>query len=790
MASTRVDSVLHNLELLQNNLEKRDSFETGFSNLREGFEALKLNLLFLKPVLLCAKNWSNDQLKVRLRDFLSKIEAPVNRSGMDIKSLNLRSKSPFNLKSVVTALKPVVSNLLGNIKSFKQDIIDIYDTLSSCSSSESGSCLRDCELVDFIDSVLQNLIDLLSRRYFESMEDYNSALHAHIEALEDKLTFLKNFIGFAKFLGVEERELGDLLAHVQVVALNAARLSYKCLFYKEDEEMHDPRMCSIISELLEKINPVDLQVYETYVKVLKAPKSPESLLTTQTDMQILKDFNDSLISSLWELLWCRTSFAVSVKDQMKRLYEGLRFLRSILNEAQENMNELNDKIVAVISEAGIVVFSLFLNEMKELGVDSLVVGESAESCAMLVNTNNNVMLIVAQLRGSSISGSKPSCHSFKGQVRKTTRFKPSRGRVPMTDEFVVGLEDEAKKVINRLERGSAMLQIVPIVGMPGLGKTTLAKKIYNSPPVRAHFHLFLWCTVSQEYNLKNLLVQILSSLGKQASVNEEHKVLDEIDLMLNLKKLLLKNRYLVVLDDVWDIGVWHGLCHSFPDDRTGSRILITTRESSVASEVRIGVDSVELHNLRELTKEESWELLQKKVFGEAHCPPPLRMLGEKIARNCKGLPLTIVIIAGILSTIEDEAWSEVDSLTSAIAYDTDRCKYTLELSYMNLPLHLIPCLLYFGAFREDQEIETEKLTRLWIAEGFVSAEEPVQDTEPKRLEDLAEEYMMHLIGRNLIMVAKQGHTGGVKTCRIHDLLHEFCKDSQTRKFPTGVAWLQ
>ena len=95
----------------------------------------------------------------------------------------------------------------------------------------------------------------------------------------------------------------DLLAHVQVVALNAARLSYKCLFYKKDLEMHDPKMCSIISELLGKIKPVDLQVYETYVKVLKAPKSPESLPTTETGMHILRDFNDSLISSLWELLY-------------------------------------------------------------------------------------------------------------------------------------------------------------------------------------------------------------------------------------------------------------------------------------------------------------------------------------------------------------------------------------------------------------------------------------------------------------------------------------------------------
>ncbi|XP_027158505.1 putative late blight resistance protein homolog R1A-3 [Coffea eugenioides] len=694
---------------------------------------------------------------------------------MDINSLYLRSKSAFNLKGVVTALKPVVSNLLGKIKSFKQDVIDIYKTLSSCSSSESGYCLRDYELLDFIDSVLQNMIDLLSRRYFESVEDYNSALHAHIEALEDKLTFLKNFIGFAKFLGVEERELGDLLGHVQVVTLNAARLSYMCLFYKEDQEMQDPKMCSIISELLEKINPVDLQVYVTYVRVLKAPKSPESLLTTETGMQKLQDFNDSLISSLWELLGSSTSFTVSVKDEMKILYEGLRFLRSILNKPQENMNELNDKIVPVIREAGIVIFSLFLNEVKEVDVDSSAVGESADSCSMLVNTNNSVKLILDQLRVSSISGSLPSDHSFRGQeVRKTTGFKPSRGRVPMTllDEFVVGFEDEAKKVIHRLIWVSPQFEVIPIVGMPGLGKTTLAKKVYNSPSVRARFHILCWCTVSQEYNMKNLLVQILSCV--YGGVNEL-KVLNEDDLAEKLRQTLFKNKYLVVLDDVWDIGVWYGLRHSFPQNRNGSRVLITSRDSNVASEVQCGAEP---HNLRVLTEEESWTLLQRKVFGDAGCPQELHMLGKEIATNCKGLPLTIVIIAGILSTIEDDAWSEVaDSLTSTIVYATDQCKSTLELSYRHLPNYLKRCLLYFGAFREDQEIETAKLMRLWIAEGFVSAEvETVPDTEPKRMADLAEEYMMDLIGRNLVMVAKQGHTGGVKTCRIHDLLHEFCKD--------------
>ncbi|CDP21801.1 unnamed protein product [Coffea canephora] len=165
------------------------------------------------------------------------------------------------------------------------------------------------------------------------------------------------------------------------------------------------------------------------------------------------------------------------------------------------------------------------------------------------------------------------------------------------------------------------------------------------------------------------------------------------------------------------------------------------------------------------------------VFVKPGCPQELRILGKKITTNCKGLPLTIVIIAGILSTIEDDAWSEVaDSLTSTIVYATDQCKSTLELSYRHLPHYLKRCLLYFGAFREDQEIETAKLMRLWIAEGFVFAEGLVSDTETKRIEDLAEEYMMDLIGRNLVMVAKKRHIGGVKTCRIHDLLHEFCKE--------------
>ncbi|KAL3508892.1 hypothetical protein ACH5RR_028293 [Cinchona calisaya] len=139
--------------------------------------------------------------------------------------------------------------------------------------------------------------------------------------------------------------------------------------------------------------------------------------------------------------------------------------------------------------------------------------------------------------------------------------------------------------------------------------------------------------------------------------------------------------------------------------------------------------------------------------------------------NIIRLPLTVVIIAGILATVECDDWDEVaESFTSTIVYGTDHCKNTVDLSYKHLPHYLKPCLLYFGAFPEDQEIHAKKLMSLWIAEGFV------QNTGQKRLEDVAEEYLMELIARNLVMVLKQRSIGGVKACCIHDLLHEFCKD--------------
>ncbi|KAL8497684.1 hypothetical protein ACS0TY_021135 [Phlomoides rotata] len=127
---------------------------------------------------------------------------------------------------------------------------------------------------------------------------------------------------------------------------------------------------------------------------------------------------------------------------------------------------------------------------------------------------------------------------------------------------------------------------------------------------------------------------------------------------------------------------------------------------------------------------------------------------------------------GVLSSVDEEesTWEEVGgSLASYIDGEDNSVMETLELSYNHLPDHLKPCFLYFGSFEEDKEISVENLMRLWVAEGFIRKE------NEKTTEDIAEEYLMELIDKSLVMVAERRIDGrGVKACVVHDLLRDLC----------------
>ncbi|GFP89344.1 putative late blight resistance protein homolog r1a-6 [Phtheirospermum japonicum] len=341
---------------------------------------------------------------------------------------------------------------------------------------------------------------------------------------------------------------------------------------------------------------------------------------------------------------------------------------------------------------------------------------------------------------------------------------------------IVGLDDVLIEIMDKLTGQQSSRQIIPIVGMGGIGKTTLVRSIYANPLIVQYFDFRGWATISQEFNSKDILLQVLVSLniierGEMLSQMSEHEIGDK------LYKDLFGRRYLIVMDDIWRIEAWDKVKTFFPDNNDGSAIMLTTRLSNLASQLN---DS-SIFPLSFLSEDESWKLFCKSVFEEGVCPIELEDFGKKIARNCKGLPLSIVVVGGLLAKSKRtrEYWQYIAENSNSIMNleDDERCLRILRMSYNQLPVHLKPCFLYMGVYQEDSEIYVPKLIKLWVAEGFLK---PISG---KCLEVVAEEYLDDLFDRNLVLVSQRGCSGKIKRCKIHDLLLDLCvSEAKKHKF--------
>ncbi|KAL3515651.1 hypothetical protein ACH5RR_022553, partial [Cinchona calisaya] len=877
------DYALHYLNWFLEELKHRSSVcgRRGLLLYKCRFHTPKLqrDIRLLKTIVLYGSNcrrrkhekylWEPDQ-KEGNNTISLEIEDMVYSFTQDLNSAYLRchclAKGPSDVLSEITKFRET-------IKLFFQESCITWLDYNSLGDDGDGQLT-----MDFIDSLLQNLDDLI-------LEISNRGrkliyLEPTLETLGEKLKFLKSFIGFATLQGVDCKQLIDLLIHVEDVAVNAAKLICLCGWLKRDDEQDCNKMRAEVSQLIhKKINPVDPYVRETYIHVLTASKLSRSLsqaLALEKNKHLVAaDFIDCLLDNLMDIIGGSfSSFTISVKDQMQKLHQGARFFSILLRQQQEKFNELNDEmkdlIGVVVIDTGIVICSLYMNEMKdcwpketdhallhllkvlkfimaevasiysppsfsfprtnELGfIDFLLtnlkeiaiseansitfpagrihtihedleflrsflenIAEQRSQIEKLQTLWNHVMEVAYKAElviDSIVVGEKPECldtiardiklmkiealkiddnmiHGSEAQtVTKNSILIASEHSSVALNEIFVGLDDEVKTIIDRLTRGSKKLDIVSIVGMAGLGKTTLANKVYNHPSISCHFHVRVWCCVSQVHSRHGLLTQILCSIASESP--DQYQKENEDDLAEQLYKHLKRNRYVIVLDDVWDIDAWSSMETSFPDDANGSRILMTSRSHTLP--LKIKLDS-KPHHLRHLSDEESWELMQSWIFGQMGCPPALNGVGMQIAKICKGLPLTVVVVAGILASTEQDSWEEVaNGLSSRTVVETEHCINTIGLSYKYLPDYLKPCLLYFSAFEEDQKIPVRQLKLLWISEGFVQKTDQI-----KNVEDVADNYLMDLIHRSLVMVSQERSLGGVKACRIHDLVHEFC----------------
>ncbi|XP_058215969.1 putative disease resistance RPP13-like protein 1 [Rhododendron vialii] len=327
--------------------------------------------------------------------------------------------------------------------------------------------------------------------------------------------------------------------------------------------------------------------------------------------------------------------------------------------------------------------------------------------------------------------------------------------------------DNDKKVILKLllsdQSSSNKVGVVPIVGMGGVGKTTLSQMVYNDEMVDKHFEMKAWVCVSEEFDIIGVTKAIIESVTSRTC---KFKALDQVQ--VELKKALAGKRFLIVLDDVWNQNHsdWSSLKSPFNDGALGSKVIVTTRIMDVAFMI---AGPSKYHFLKELSEDECWLVFAQHAFEDRSMDanPNLVSIGRKIVKKCKGLPLAARTLGGLLRCkLREDEWEGV--LNNKIWELPEEESYilpALKVSYYHLPLHIKKCFAYCSILPKDYEFEENELVFLWMAEGLI----PKQKGK-KQIEDVGCEYFHELLSRSFFQPSSSG-----ELFVMHDLINDLAQ---------------
>ncbi|KAJ4967535.1 hypothetical protein NE237_019384 [Protea cynaroides] len=338
-----------------------------------------------------------------------------------------------------------------------------------------------------------------------------------------------------------------------------------------------------------------------------------------------------------------------------------------------------------------------------------------------------------------------------------------------------GREEEKSMLIGMLTDSNIeeSLSVIPIVGIGGLGKTTLAQIVYNNKSIVAHFDKQMWVCVSDNFKIERLIKEMIEYLTR-----ENPDLSNPGAIQTKLQENLAGKKFLLVLDDVWscDHEKWDILRNSFliggnKESNFGSKIIVTTRDSEVA---RI-VETVSPITLVRLSEKESWSLFEIRTFGSGGATknPNTVRIGKMLVDKCRGFPLAIKSLSVLMySKRSDREWVSFQDNNADIweLRVGNGILPVLKLSYDHFSPPLKQCFVYCSIFPKDYEISKKTLIQLWMAEGLLQS-----SNDNMLMEDVGNEYFNSLVWNSFFQDVKEDKYGEVTACKMHDLVHDLAQ---------------
>ncbi|KAG6515971.1 putative disease resistance protein RGA1 [Zingiber officinale] len=487
----------------------------------------------------------------------------------------------------------------------------------------------------------------------------------------------------------------------------------------------------------------------------------KTITGTKRKMEKLKELS-TIIDMVIRDIECRPFIDDAVKDMLKKLKYLAYDLEDVVDYYDTKV--LQKKQRSKTSLRPVRDFFSFDNQVvfkSRVGGMIKAITESLDSILL----QKSILLNLPQ---SSIRMSEPislyrethSCNSF----------------------VVIGRGPEKNKIVNMLtkddddddddddaESNHGTVKVFAIVGMGGIGKTTLAQLVFNDEKVKAHFaSLKMWTVVGAEFDPKRIMKSVLE-LATDAEVN-----ISQIELVRqNLEKALSGKKFLLVLDDVWneDELQWGVLKAALTCGARGSKILVTTRSQQVSL---IMGSSNTTHQIQQLSVDDCLSLFKQFAFGDQAADRTLMKIGGKIVEKCGGVPLAAISLGSMLrSTREETYWSSVlNSEIWQLRNEEDKVLSVLKLSYDTLPPRSKKCFAFASLFPKKYRMAKDELIKLWIANGFIHSEGNF-DAETN-----GNHVFNDLVMGSFFLLAPSRdyeYDSHVTKCTMHDLMHDLAR---------------